>query len=196
MVNTLLEKKNKKTKTNPFIVLEIKKCHVSSQESFPVIHFLLSSSSPAGAEVTALFQGFNRSSGCDRLTCGHTHKHTLLTWTKCASPQSPVIYPQAQMSYWCKSSRKISEKTKIKSRDSKAKRPREGKILFSTVRKTLMNDCDVYTDMLQSAGATVGDASLLRSRSINVQEKWPRVAEAEKGHRLISPPQPHQQADV
>lgn len=42
----------------------------------------------------------------------------------------------------------------------------------------------------------VADASPLRSRSINLQEKWPWVSEAEKGHRLISPPQPQQQADV
>lgn len=59
--------------------------HVSSQESFPMMHFLLSPDSPAGAEVTALFLGFNRSTGCERLTrgsrctsnshCENTHTH-------------------------------------------------------------------------------------------------------------------------
>lgn len=50
-----------------------------------MMHFLLSSDSPAGAEVTASFLGFNRSTGCDRLTrgsrctsnshCENTHTH-------------------------------------------------------------------------------------------------------------------------
>lgn len=81
-----------------------------------MIHFLLSSDSPAGAEVTASFLGFNHSTGCDRLTrgsrctsnyqCQNTHTHTLLMWTQCGSPQPPVIYLQAEMSYLCKSSGK------------------------------------------------------------------------------------------